>query len=102
MTSENMKDSERSDGGGIELTEENRGVGAAASIVMFARSTGRRKDDLEARHFTEYVEWVKQHPNDTGLSLRVHFPGTFKKLLSHINSVTEQQLTAYKEKTGLN
>lgn len=102
MTSENTEHGEQNDDSGFELTEENRSVGAAASIVIFARSTGRRTDDLDTHHFAEYNEWVKQHPNETGLSLRVHLPGTFTKLLSHIDSVTEQQLTAYKQKTGLN
>lgn len=89
------------DDGSFELTEENRGIGAAASIVTFARSTGRNPASLSERHFNEYTAWVEQHPDDTELGLKVHFRGTFEKLLEHVTEVTDEEVKAYQSRVGL-
>ena len=96
-----MDNVESSDAVEFELTRENRGVGAAASIVIFARSTGRKATSLTDRHFNEYQAWVEQHPEETELNLKVHLRGAFTKLTEHVDEVTEEQLTAYKQRVGL-
>lgn len=86
----------------FQLTDDNRGIGAAASIIIFARSTGRNAKSLSERHFEEYRAWIEQHPEETDLTLQVHFKGTFTKLIEHVDEVTEPQLTTYKKHVGLN
>lgn len=95
-----MSDVDADTGVDFTLTPENRGVGVAASIVLFARYTGRKASELTESEFEEYTAWVEEHTDDTELRMQAHFKGTFCKLLEHVEEVSEEEITAYKHASG--
>lgn len=95
-----MSEVDADTGAEFTLTPENRGVGVAASIVLFSRYTGRKASDLTENDFEEYTAWVEEHTDDTELRMKAHFKGTFCKLLEYVSEVSEEEITAYKEASG--
>lgn len=100
-TNESRRNEQDSGNESFELTEDNRGIGAVASIIIFARSTGRRPEQLSGEHFEEYTAWVNEHPDETPLSLKVNFQGPFEKLTEHVTEVTEEEIETYKKHVNL-